>query len=256
MDGNKTYIPEYTNNSVCVIAANKTSTTCEKYISLGIGSKRPLYVAVDGNSDTIYVANFLNNSVSLINGTNQIYEKDIRVGKHPRFIYVDDSGKSSTIYVADSGENKVSLINGTTYQLEKNITVGEGPRYITASLDGTIYVANQYSNSVSVINGTTNHFEKNIPVGKEPVNIAVDDLTDTIYVANYGSNGISVIDGQSNNSTAGIIFHISPFNSGQVMCYIPKKTATPVNLHLYLWSGTKCIAEPNEGFQFSSWVET
>jgi hypothetical protein len=30
---------------------------------------------------------------------------------------------------------------------------------------------------------------------------------------------------------------------------------TPTNQYLYMWFHTKCIAEPNKGFEFTSWVE-
>jgi hypothetical protein len=50
---------------------------------------------------------------------------------------------------------------------------------------------------------------------------------------------------------AGVTFNINPPNSGQITCN--NKVIT--NLHFYIGAGTQCIAEPNKGFQFSSWIE-
>jgi uncharacterized membrane protein len=51
---------------------------------------------------------------------------------------------------------------------------------------------------------------------------------------------------------AGIRFSITPAGTGNIIC---DGLNAPINRLLYVPSGTECIAESNEGFEFSSWGE-
>jgi hypothetical protein len=63
---------------------------------------------------------------------------------------------------------------------------------------------------------------------------------------------LSVIAGSVDKVAAGITFNIHPANSGNVLC---NNKGYPTIIYLYVVSGTKCIARPANGFEFSSWVE-
>ena len=107
-----------------------------------------------------------------------------------------------------------------------------------------------------------------IPVGKEPSGIGPDDLAGKIYVANSGDKGpdslsgiyvvnrgddtVSVIDPETNNVVAKVMFNIEPFNAGHIEC---DKLITPIEQQFYVYSGSECIAKPNQGFEFVSWQE-
>jgi YVTN family beta-propeller protein len=73
-----------------------------------------------------------------------------------------------------------------------------------------------------------------------------------VYVANYGSNTTSVIDGSTDRVVAGVTFNIIPANSGHILC---NNQEFPLELYVYVRFGTKCIAQANKGFVFSSWTE-
>ncbi len=67
-------------------------------------------VAVNPNTNTIYIANWLSNNVSVINGnTNQVIAT-IPVGQCPQGVAVNPN--TNTIYVANIDSNTVSVING------------------------------------------------------------------------------------------------------------------------------------------------
>ena len=51
---------------------------------------------------------------------------------------------------------------------------------------------------------------------------------------------------------AGITFDSIPFRGGQISC---NGLNAPINRYFYVSSGTKCIAKPNSGYEFASWVE-
>ena len=173
------------------------------------------------------------------------------------------------IYVVNSASNTVSVIDVNSDKKEPNdISVGVGPSAIAvARYTNKIYVANHDSNTVSVI--YVNRYDEiskeisKIPVGDGPSAIAVNEYGNAypsiIYVLNVPSpyanasyNTISVIDGSRDKVTAGITFNIHPADSGGIWC---KNKEYPTNTYLYVASGTKCIARPAKGFEFSSWVE-
>jgi YVTN family beta-propeller protein len=73
-----------------------------------------------------------------------------------------------------------------------------------------------------------------------------------IYVANEGSNTVSVINGFSDKVATGVRLNIYPANSGQIICDAKED---PINMYLFMDAGTKCIAQQNKDFVFSTWVE-
>jgi hypothetical protein len=52
---------------------------------------------------------------------------------------------------------------------------------------------------------------------------------------------------------ARIAFAVNPSNGGQITCN--KNMTPPLNQYIYVNSSEKCKAEPNKGYEFSSWVE-
>ena len=199
----------------------------------------------------MYVANLANNTVSVINETNnKKIGNDIKVGNKPIAIGVN-SGK---VYVANSANNTVSVINETNNKkIGNDIKVGKGPSAIGVT-SGKVYVANSDDNTVSVINETNNAKIADIKVGKGPKAIGVDAFTNTIYVVNSDDNTVSVIDEKANKVVAGVTFNVKPFNAGRIECD-KNNSSAPVDQQFYLWSGSECVAKPNHGFEFVSWQE-
>jgi YVTN family beta-propeller protein len=90
------------NNSISVI----NGTHKEKDVTVG---KAPVAAYIDHKNQRIYVANLLDNTVSVINGTTYAIVKNIPVGEGPSAIAGE--GDTNTIYVANSGDNTVSVID-------------------------------------------------------------------------------------------------------------------------------------------------
>ena len=251
------YVANSDSNTVFVI--NTTTNIVTENIPVG---EFPLYIYGDPDLDAIYVINAGSDIVSVINTTSNIVTENIPVGEFPLYIYGDPD--LDAIYVANSDSNTVSVINTTSNIVTENIPVGESPMYIYGdpppALDaiyedpdlGAIYVANSHSNTVSVINTTTNILTENIPVGEFPSYIYGDPDLDAIYVANSNSDGVSVINSVTNELVAGVIFDIKPFGTGDIVC---DAIDAPINRFFYVSPGTKCIAKPSKGFEFSSWGE-
>ena len=119
---------------------------------------------------------------------------------------------------------------------------------------GTILSSGKISDndSVSVINTTDDKkTPHDICIGHNPVNIASNRVTGMVYVVNGGSNTVSVIDG-SDKVAAGVIFNVSPGNSGTITC---SNKEYPTNTFIYLDIGTSCIAQGKNNFKFDRWFQ-
>ena len=216
----------------------------------------------------VYVANAFSDTISIIDPVKDTVIKSIPVGVEPTFIssFIGDPLSGYVIYVANLGSDTVpgtvSVIDpAKNHTVIKTITtVGNGSSFINTYdeqiADGTtyIYVANSGSGTVSVIDPVNNTVIKNITVGEYPEYIDIDYSVfgDSIYVANRGSDTVSVIDPLTNDVVAGVTFDIGPFNGGQIIC---NGLDAPINRYFYVSSGAECIAKPNNGYEFASWVE-
>jgi YVTN family beta-propeller protein len=175
--------------------------------------------------------------------------QSIAVDEDTNTVYVAHHGSSDTSVISViSGENETRIV--------EDIPVGDEVASIgiDSSLN-TIYVANEFSNSISVISGKNyTKIGEDIPVGAGPIDIAVNEGTDAIYVANSLSYSISVIDGVDNKVVAGVTFNVYPPNSGSVECD-ELSTRYVRERYFYVYSAAQCIAKPNAGSEFVSWQE-
>ena len=255
---NTIYVANSGSNYVTGIVGNNDTDLTN--ISAG---KFPTSIAVNPNTNTIYVANSGSDSVSVINGTNDTNLTDIHLAYTPTSIAVNPN--TNTIYVANQFSNNVSVINGTNDTNLTDIHLAYTPTSIAVNPNtNTIYVANSGSDFVSVINGNNNKVIGDIHVGAFPTlavnpnaytmypTLAVNPNANTIYVAHYGFDRVTVIDASINKVAAGVTFDINPINSGHIVC---DKIESPTNQYLYVGFGITCAAQPNKGFEFSSWNE-
>ncbi|MFZ0556350.1 MAG: YncE family protein [Nitrososphaeraceae archaeon] len=279
--GGAVYVANFRSNTVSVIDSD--TNTVIKNITVG---DRPRFIEALAGGGAVYVANSGSNTVSVINPANNTVLKNIKVGAYPSSIH----RYGDAVYVANSDSNTVSVINLVNNTVIKNVTVGAYPFSITSSMNA-VYVANGESNTVSVINPANNAVIKNIEVGANPSSIygfedvvyvangesntvsvinpanntviknievganpsSIYGFGDTVYVANSGSDSVSVINPVTNEVVAGVTFDINPFVGGQIIC---NGLDAPINRYFFVSSGTECIATPNNGYEFASWVET
>jgi YVTN family beta-propeller protein len=149
----------------------------------------PYAVAVNPNTNKIYVANYGSNNVTVIDGaTNSTTE--VSAGTNPFTVAVNPN--TNKIYVANYGSDNVTVIDGATNSTT-TVTAGTFP-YAAAVNPNTnkIYVANYGSNNVTVIDGATNSTTE-VSAGTNPYAAAVNPNTNKIYVANKSSANVTVI---------------------------------------------------------------
>jgi YVTN family beta-propeller protein len=154
----------------------------------------PAAIAVNPNTNTVYVANYSGSSVSVINGSTNSVTGTVNIGSGPSAIAVNSV--TNLIYVANQTAGNVSVISGTTEAVR--ITVGTQPLAITVNpITNEIFVANYGSNTMSVITASTNTVAATVTTGSHPYAVAVNQVTNQVYVANSWANTVTQVDGAS-----------------------------------------------------------
>jgi YVTN family beta-propeller protein len=165
----------------------------------------------------IYVANNLDNNISVIDPTTNTVIDTIPVGKGPYYIVLmPDHDRAYVNYCC--GNNYIIEIDTATNTIIANITLPAGSilNGLAIKPDGTrLYVTDYRTNAVMVIDTAANRIIANIGVGIGPFQIAVNPAGTGAYVANGGSvppgNTTSVINTASNKVTANITVGNSPW---------------------------------------------
>ncbi len=170
--------------------------------------RNPTAVAINSVTNKIYVANFLGNTVTVIDGaTNNT--TTLTTGVYPTALVVNEA--TNKIYVANRGSNTVTVIDGVT-NATINLPVGSNP--ISVAVNTTtnqVYVANFYDSTVSVIDGATASIHTvHLGLNLYPCAVAINQVTNKAYVVNSVSNTVSVIDGQTLAITATVPTGVAP----------------------------------------------
>src|SRR5260221_5236799 len=187
----------------------------------------PSGVAVSPDGTMVYVANPVDNTVSVINTTPLFQDvvATVAVGISPNGLSVSPDG--SRVYVANAGS--VSVINTTSNTVIATIPTGGGPAGgILVTPDGSrVYVAGGQANIVSVINTATNAVVATIPVSGGPLGVSVTPDGSRVYVTDNQANNVSVINTATNTIVATIPVGHSPSSVGNFITG-PSCTVAPV----------------------------
>ena len=101
----------------------------------------PHAVAVDPDTRTVYVTNYLANTVSVIDEATMTVTRTIPVGSLPQAVAV--SPATRTVYVINAGDNTVSVIDEASMTVTRTIPVGTNPDAVAVDPDTrTVYVTN------------------------------------------------------------------------------------------------------------------
>jgi YVTN family beta-propeller protein len=226
------YTPNGGDNTVSVL----NGATCNAKVTWGCArfflpavevGNAPVAAVVDQATDTVYIPNSNDNTVSVIDGATCNARVTwgcgqtapiVAVGAFPVWAALD--GATHTLYVANEGDDTVSVIDTAACnamhtagcsQTPPTIAVGSEPDGVAVDQQtDTVYVANYNDNTVSVIDGANcnaavtkgcGQTAPTVVVGEGPDVAAVNETTDTVYVPNSGGNTVSVIDGATCNAT-------------------------------------------------------
>ena len=178
---------------ICLWLITPAAAPAQTVTTKVVAGSKPLTVAVNPVTNTIYVVNQTSGTVTVIGGaTNATYT--VLVGANPVALAVNPL--TNKIYVVNNLANDVTVIDGATDDVS-TVATGHSPEAVAVNpITDKIYVANA-DGTVTVIDGTTNA-TSTVQAGSGPVSVAVNPVTNKIYVANSRGNNMTVIDGASN----------------------------------------------------------
>lgn len=175
---------------------------------------RPHSVAVSPDGTRLYVTNFGDSSVSVVDAYGEAVVASHPVGESPYGVAVSPDG--TDLYVAATGPSTV-----TQYSVSGDDLVQDGsilpaddrskrPYGMAVGPDGRVYVTLALSDTVLV----TDRFLKNLTSISDidfPVAVAVTKDNARIYATNYFSKSVSVIDTSGKAALAKISVGIDPY---------------------------------------------
>ena|GEM_PF-1176489 len=179
-------------NRGMVSEINGTTDMVESTIMVGENTHE---VALNTNTNMIYVANSYSNTISVIDGRTNTIVSSIPF-TNPFGMAINNN--TNIIYLDNPNTKVVSLIDSLNNNLIDTIPV----EFQTSGLavdphTDVAYVVHPFDNAISVISGKTNQVVDTIPVGSYSLGIAINQVTNTVYVANANSNTVSVLHGFS-----------------------------------------------------------
>jgi YVTN family beta-propeller protein len=199
-------------------------------ISVGDG---PLAVAVNPATNLIYVANYLSDDVSVIEGeTSTALPDTISVGERPRSVAVNSI--TNRIYVPSSFSSDVSVIDGQDNSV-LTVPVGGSPGSVAVN-PATNHVYLGIGAGVAVMDGTTHSVLDTIPLSDGPWSLAVNPATNRIYALDAPDNRLSVIDGATHDVLA-----TTSFLCSQPSALAVNHRTNRIYVTCYLSGGVKVI---------------
>ena len=197
---NKIYVTVATSALFVVDGATNATTP--------ITADQTFALAVNPGTNRIYLANFNNTVVTVVDGLTNSVITTVPTGTNPTAIAINSV--TNKIYVANNGSNNVTVIDGAT-NTPTTVTDPNGIAPVAVVVNSTTnkaYVLNTGNDgvtpgSVTVIDGATNNFT-NVSSGLSILSaLAINPVTNKIYLANNipsfaGPSNVKEIDGASN----------------------------------------------------------
>jgi YVTN family beta-propeller protein len=176
--------------TIAPMSADAATSTYAVSATVAVGSFAN-GVAVDAATNTTYVTNAGDDTVSVIDGTTNTVTDTIAVGSLPYSAALD--AVTDRLYVTNAQANTVSVIDTTNDMVISTINVGNFPIFAVVNpVTNTVYVANQSDSTVSIINGATNSVTS-LPVAPYPYSVGVDTQTNTLYVPSQVNGSVTAI---------------------------------------------------------------
>ena len=101
----------------------------------------PCAIAVNPGTHMAYVANYVDNTVSVINGRSGTIKATIPVGLHPQSIAIDP--KRNRVYVGNVHSDDISVIDGSRMKLIQTLPGGNHPYAVVVDPEtGAVYAGN------------------------------------------------------------------------------------------------------------------
>ena len=164
----------------------------------------------------VYVTNENDDSVTVIDGNDEVVLGTIGVGNAPRGIATNPTTRKS--YVANYGAGTVTVFDGMTNLVLKTITLaGTNPQMVGINPStNKVYVAYEYyGDYVEIIDGGSDTVSTTYSTsGNYPVGIGPNPASGKIYVVLWGDSSVDIIDAASDLNAGNITPITSDYDGG------------------------------------------
>ena len=172
----------------------------------------PEDIAINSNTDTIYIVNGESKSVVILNSIkgfsplNQGTSNDVGIKTMSPPSRIAVNPESNKIYVSSQARsyNDIMVVDSLSDKLTRTIPIGHSTDDIDINpITNTIYASSVVTDSISVINGSTDRVIDAIPL-RNPGEIAINPEENMIYVTDFDFNNITIVDGKTRDITGTI----------------------------------------------------
>ena len=172
----------------------------------------PAGIAVSADGRTLFAADNLTDSLTLVDLTAGTVRATVPVGHNPYAVAASADGQ--TAYVSNWGESSVSAVDVASATERHKIGVGTHPSALLLNPGRPeLYVANSDSDTLSVVATTSDQVARTLSLapyagareGSSPNALALAPDGSTLYVANAGNNDVAVVQLGTPDVVAGLI---------------------------------------------------
>lgn len=209
----KLYVGDRAGKKIHIV--NPTTKILEGAISVGNGV---FHMWADGQGKQLWVNNDIDNSISVIDLTNNKVVKTINIGQKPHDVFLTKDGKKAYVSIINSDASKadkVFMYSTADYNKTGEISVGKDPHLYHLSNTNTLYIPCQ-SGQVYSVSGS--------------------DLSLISIISFSGAHGIFPSPDQNNlfvtNISGQQIYSINAKNNTQNGSAIAALYATPHNISI------------------------
>ena len=169
--------------------------------------KQPSDLALDPNTNQLFVTNYGANSVSVVNTSNHSVAATIGVGSNPVGVAYDSL--NHTVFVANEKGASISVIDPVNHTLLRGISTGSQnpfPNYLAYDSGTNEIFASNDQNAVLIVGASNYSFFNYVIVGNISTGVAYDPTHGNIFVTMYDDATVWVISDATDKVTA--ILHV------------------------------------------------
>jgi len=149
-------------------------------------------IAVNPNTNRIYVTNYLQSKVSVIDGDTHNVIAVVPLTNYPMGVAVNPN--TNLVYVAVPNHATIAVIDGNTNAVRTTVRLAGEPYNVAVNAaTNRIYVTSPNQDRVSVLEGFGHTVLANVQVGDGPHGLEANPVTDRVYVGNIFGSTVSVI---------------------------------------------------------------
>ena len=193
---NLIYVTDNSTSGRVFVIDGSTNNRVDSFLT----GNSPGAVAVNPVTNRVYVANYVDNTVAVVDGATKT-TITIDAGSNPNAVAVNQL--TNQVYVPNLDGQNVTVIDAANGNITHSVNTGTNPTAVAVNpATNKVYVANHGSANVTVIDGlNVDAPPTTVSAGQVPFAVAVNTVTNKAYVTNSGDGTVTVIDGTTNGTS-------------------------------------------------------